>query len=503
MQGLLFDPGPAMDSAPCPGQPTCGGKRFVELPAREQLSYETWCLDQLVPDNALVRVIDAILERLDVSALEAAHPGGGRPAYPPRLMCKLLIYGYSQGVLSSREMSRRIQQDQHYMWLAHGMHIDHELLSDFRTRFGEPFKRIFEATVRLAAALGMVSLGHISIDGSKIAAHARRRAMTQDDLDRAIARVRRQIAETLQQAAQQDAAEDEQFGKRRGDELPKDLSSLQALHDKLEQALQQLHDNGRNEICVNDPDAPLQKSQDGKRPGYNAQVAVDSEEGIIVGQDVVPDQNETEQFMPMAQQAIETLGLKPDELAADTGYHSGKVLSDVSEAELNAYIAEEDASRRKGYTHSDFDYDAQTDTYICPAGKLLVRKGSKELQGKQYRFYRTAHTCRSCPQRDQCISSNARYRELMIGQYDDLILAMRAKVATEAGAAALQKRRQTAEPTFGTIKAQLGLRQFLLVGLEKVRTEFCLAATAFNLRKIAGRLAQEGSITERLDEVMA
>ena len=502
MQEPLFDPPEPVEPSEETASAIRGGKRFIDVPGRAQLSYDTWCLKQLVPEDAFVRVLDAILDRLDFTAFEAAHPGGGRPAHPPRLICKLLIYGYSQGVRSSRELSRRLERDQHVMWLAHGMKIDHEIFSDLRKDFKDLFKDIFEQTLRLAASLGMVGFGHISIDGTKIAAHARRRAADQKALDRAIARVRKQIAEAIQQAEQTDAAEDEQFGDSRGDELPKELASLQARNDKLEEAMRRLQESGQKHVCVNDPDAPLQKSQDGKRPGYNGQISVDDEEGIITAQDVVPDQNDTAQFMPMAEQTVDNLGRKPDEFVADTGYHSGEALSDADEAKYNAYIAEGDASTEDRYTHSDFDYDPATDSFTCPAQKLLVFKGFKEIRYKRYRRYRAAHTCRLCPQRDKCISPKARYRDLLIGEYGGFILAMREKMATDAGAAAMQTRKETVERVFGMIKEQIGLRQFLLVGLEKVRAEFSLATTAYNLQKIAGRLALNRSVTAQLDAAM-
>lgn len=503
MQDALFHvPQECDGAAPSPG-PVCKGKRFIELPARSQLSYETWCLDQLVPQDAPVRFLDAALDRLDFSALEAEYPGGGRPAHPPRLVCKLLIYGYSQGERSAREMARRIEKDLHFMWLAHGMRIDHEVLSDFRRRFGAQFQDIFVQTVRLAASIGMVRLGHIAIDGSKIAAHSRRRAMSKDNLDRAIAKVRKQIGELLEQAEDTDAAEDDEFGKSRGDQLPRDIASLQALHDKLGKALEQLQESDQKQVCVNDPDAPVQKTQDGKRPGYNAQIAVDDEEGVIVGQDVVPDQNDAAQFMPMAEQAVENLGMAPDEFAADSGYHSGQTLDGLAQAGLNATIGEKPSTVNGRFTHNDFRYDEDTDRYICPEGRALIFKGIKHLRDTEYRFYRAEHSCRSCPRRDQCIPATERYRQLLIGPHDPLISAMRTKLATEAGAAALQKRKETVECVFGTIKQQLGLRQFLLVGLDKVRSEFCLAAIAFNLRKIAGRLCQDGCVTPSQEAMMA
>jgi len=490
-----------LDVPPVPGakplKPIRGGKRFVEARARSQMSFEVRRIEDFVSSDAFVRVFDTISDTFNYSRFEAQHPGGGRPAFPPKLLCKLILFGQCEGIRSARQLSKRLGYDVRFMWLAHELAVDHEVLSDFRRDFREELKELFWQTVRLGLALGLASLGHISLDGTKIAAHAQRRAYNAEDLEEARRRIDERFEKMMAEADAVDAAEDAQFGAARGDEVPPELADAAARRAKIQQALQALAESEHEHISLTDPEAPLQKTQDGTRPGYNAQAAVDSANGYVVGQDVTTDQNDTQQFMPIAQQTIENVGRVPDEFAADSGYHSPETLEAVaaSEVPLNVYINQQTEDDGK-YGHEAFAYDETTDSFTCPEGRTLSRRGFKVLRDTTYQYYRAVCTCRDCPRREQCISEKARYRELLIAPHEHLLLAMRRKLATPEGRRALQRRKETVERTFGTMKAVLGLRQFLLRGLEGARVEFCLCATAINLRKLAQWLSTEGTLEQ-------
>ena len=474
----------------------CGGKRFVGVPGRDQMSFEVRRIDDFVPPDAFVRLFDAIMDECDYAPFEAHYRGGGRPAFPPRLLCKLLVYGQCVSVRSAREIARRLESDLNFMWLAHELRVDHETLSEFRRRFRAPIKDVFRQVVRLGVALGLASLEHLSLDGTKLAARAARQAYDEKRLQAALQRLDQRIDALLAEAEAADAADDAQFGKLRGDEVPPELRQAEARRAKLQEALATLHASGENHIALGDPEAPLQKTQDGKRPGYNGQLAVDSKTGFIVAEELVRDQNDTAQFMPLAQQAIENAGRAPNELAADSGYQSPETLEALAGSELNGYINQPRADKNGRFGHDDFAYDEASDTYTCPAGRTLKFCGIKHLRKTEYRRYRAVCTCKDCPQRERCLSAKARYRDLLVAPHDKLLSAMRRKVATPEGEHALQLRKQTVERTFGTIKAHLGLRQFLLRGLDGARVEFTLSALAVNVRKLAQWLRAGGSVEQ-------
>jgi transposase len=497
MQPALLAVSPDDSATPAAGaavQPRRGGKRFMDLPARDQLTFEARCTDDFVRSEAFVRIFDEILEALDFSGFEACYCGGGRPAFEPRLLTKLILFGQCLGVRSAREISRRLACDLNFMWLAHELQVDHETLSDFRRRFHPQLKELFKQAVRLGVRLDLVPLAHVALDGTKIAAHGQRRACNQEDLEKQLARLDERLEEMLREAEALDAAEDAALGSARGDEVPADLADAQKRRQKLQEALQALQQSDQEQICVNDPEAPVQKTQDGKRPGYNGQIAVDAKVGYVVAEEVTPAQNDTEQFVPLADQAIENLGQTPQTLVADGGYHSPDTLSDLAEREWNVYIKQRPTGSKGFFGHDDFTYDEASDTFTCPAGQRLVFRDLKGLREKQYRRYRAAHSCANCPQREQCISAKVRYRELLVSEHEPLLRAMRQKLATPAGELALEKRKQTVERTFGTIKAVFGLRQFLLRGLAGARIEFTLAALAVNLCKLAAWLRAGGAL---------
>ena len=483
-------------------KPVCGGKRFFELPSREQVRFETRCLDDLVPPDAFVRMLDAILDALDLSQFEAEHPGGGRPPYHPRLLCKLLLFGQCVSVRSAREISRRIERDNHFMWLAHEVVVDHETLSEFRRDHSKQLRQLFKQVARIGVELGLARMEHVSLDGTKLAAHTGRQAHDQASLEAALKRIDERIDKLMDEAEALDAAEDQEYGRARGDKLPQQLQQAEARREKIQEALLALSQSEHDHIALNDFEATLQKTQDGKRPGYNGQLAVDPEVGFVLAEQLVTDQNDTAQFLPLAEQVIENAGRAPEEFAADSGYHSPETLEALADSELNAYINQRRDGKRGQFGHDDFAYDEATDTYTCPEGKALKFRDTKRLRETEYRRFRAVCSCQDCPRRAECITKKARYRELLVSPHEPLLRAMRQKLATPEGERALQLRKQTVERTFGTMKAQLGLRQFLLRGLEGAQAEFTLCALAVNLRKLAQWLQSGGSL-EQLQEAAA
>jgi len=478
MSDRLFEMA-AEESGQGPAQPIRHTKRFNDLPAREQMSFAPRCAEEFVPPEAPVRAVDEIMDQLDYSAFEQRYRGGGRPAWPPKLMCKLLLFGYSQGIRSAREISRRLERDLHFMWLAHEQRIDHQRLSEFRRNFADQLRELFAQTVRLALAMGLTTLELVAFDGSKMAANARRRTFSADELDRAIRQV-------LAEAEATDAAEDAAHGAARGEELPPELADRERRLEKLRAAQQALAHSKQKRVSVSDPEAPTQKIGRDKRPGYNSQIAVDHQSGVIVAQEVTQDQNDSQQFGPLAEQTLHNTGFQPQAAAADRGYQSGENLRAADALELNALIAQASRAPRERFEQDDFEYDAETDQFTCPQGKRLSFRRMHRRGGQSQRLYATcADDCRGCPLRARCLSAKAKRRELYVSEHAELTRRMRQRLDTDEGRWAMRRRGRTVEPVFGVLKSVLGLRQFLLRGLAGARVELTLCATALNLRKLA------------------
>jgi len=463
-----------------------GGKRFIEMPSREQLEFGVRRVEDMVAADAPVRVFDAILDGLDYGALEDRYVGGGRPGYPPKVLCKLLFWAAHEGIRSAREIARRLHYDLNFMWLAHEVKVDHQTLSDFRRAFAEEFKALFVQTVALGVQLGLVRFGWLAIDGTKIAAHARRKMYTAEDLKEALGRVEERIGEWLEQGLQTDAEEDALLGEARGDEVPAELQDAERLRERLWAAQAALAQSEQKSISLGDAEAPKQRSAEGKRPGYNGQLAVDGETGFVVAEALTDAQNDQQEFAGLAREAVANVGRPPEAVVADKGYQSAETLEAIAEDGLNAYVAQPKVQTTEGYGHEAFEYDAERDEYGCPGGARLSFWKTKRMRKTVYRVYRSSRTqCGACPHQTACLGKRKeRRRELLIPPHAALLAAMRSKMASDGGRQALQVRKQSVEPVFGVMKSVLGLRQFLLRGLAGARAEFRIAALAVNLRKL-------------------
>lgn len=463
------------------------GKRFMDQPGREQMTLLVRCVDDMVAADAYVRVLDELMEEFDYSALEATYPGGGRPAYPPRLLCGLWVYAFTVGVRSARELSRRLCSDLNFMWLAREQRIDHETLSQFRRRVGSALKTLFKQTVQVGMASGLVPLEHVAVDGTKVAANAMRQMKDREQLERALSRVDEKIDEMLKEADALDDAEDAALGKLRGDEVPEELRRAEGRRERLRAAKKRLEEEGLSQLSETDLDARLMKTPEGKRAGYNCQVAVDAGTGFIVAEQTTVSQNDRGEFMGVAQEVVETVGRVPWEFSADSGYHSPETLEGLEErSDWNAYISPQRRSRaqEERLSWEDFEYEAAADAYHCPGGDVLWFQKEVVLRGVVWRQYRSGRwECGSCAYRERCAGDEGR-RVMLVAPHSMLVAKMRGKASSEAGTAARELRKSTVERVFGVMKSVMGLRQFLLRGLARASVEFRLASIATNVGKL-------------------
>jgi transposase len=499
MESKLLDV-PAEAVAPGP-KPLCGGRRFRGLPAREQLWLQARSVNEMVPPNDPVRAFDRLVDQLDFSEFEAAYRGGGAPAYPPAFVLKLVVFGMIEGVRSSRQLAAECWRDVRFVWLAHGQPMDHELFSDFRLRFGDAIEGVYAQTVVLGVLAGLITMQQISVDGTKIAAHAKRRAYSRDDLDALVEQLRKRAAKLLEEMAAQDASEataeaaEAAVAERKG-KLAEELAAVQEREERLLQAKEELLRKGWDRISETDFEAPLQKTQDGTRPGYNAQIAVDADSGMIVHQELTDAQNDTHQLAPVLKGVTVNTGFKPDVVAADTGYQSAESLEALTDGEFNGYVNQPKAAKDGRFGHEQFSYDADRDVYLCPGGhELPFKRISKDLRYECREYRASSRCCKACPRRAECITEKAPSRKLVVAPHSEEMLAMRRKLKTDEGQAALKRRFATVEPTFGTMKSVLGLRQFLLVGKAKASIELALACLAINFRKLTSWALAGGSLS--------
>lgn len=421
-----------------------------------------------VPEDARVRILSELVDQLDCSALRQPYKGGGPPAYDPVMLFKVLIYGCTEGIRSSRQLARALSYDMRFMFLSRMSRPDFRTIARFRRASEEAITTLFARTVVLAKGMGLVLLEHEAVDGTKIQAHGSKRWYRRaEELDESLAKVEERIAGVLRELEETDAEEDDEHGDCPGDGIPDELRRLKARKERLEQAKVDLEAQDVKAVVMTDPESRMMQTTAGIRPCFNAQAVVDSGAQIIVAADVTQEASDARQLRPMLQKAKSTAGVPPDKATADGGYWSKDSLDYAEEEKLDAYIA---PAGTKEDNLAGWTNDAERDIWHSPEGDEHVFSTTRQQHGRTYRLYRCRKT-----RRVKWVNGDA-----------EQMARMRAKVATPEGKAIYRRRQAIVEPVFGHIKGPYGLRKLLLRGLSGARIEYLLACTAHNLSKMAG-----------------
>jgi transposase len=443
-------------------------------------------VQDFIKDDDLCRVIDDVVELLDLSCLYRNVSKEGNKPYHPKMMLKILFYAYTNHIFSSRKIERALGENIAFIFLAAWQRPNFRTINEFRKNNKGAINDLFVQIVRLCQELNMVKLGHVSIDGSKFKANAAdRQSYDQKRIDK-------QIKRLLEQADQTDRGEDEQYGcQNSGDELPEDVANRKKRIKKLKQIQKNLEQQDKEKINATDPDAAFMKTTAGIKTSYNAQTCVDEQCQVIIAADVTNQPNDREQLIPMIDQAQENTGGQIGIVTADAGYGNSSNLEKLeSYNNIDAYIPDDTyQSRSRGKQASEFDkehfiYNPDEDMFVCPAGKILsfwYTKHSKR-DGDQH-VYR-CDQCQQCPHFGQCTKS-PKGRSIWRRQVDKKVKAMRAKLDTPEGKQIYAKRKHIVEPVFAQIKIPMGFKRFHLRGLTKVNLEFLIVAIGHNLKKIA------------------
>ena len=421
-----------------------------------------------VPKDHLSRfIVSLVRESLDLSAISASYRSVlGQPPFDPRLMTALLLHGYASGIYSSRRIAKAAVERADFMMIVAGDPPDFRTLSEFRRRHLEALGGLFVQVLQLAEKAGLVKLGHVALDGTKIKANAsKHKAMSYERMKKREGELQAEVGRWLKAAEAADAEEDRLYGDKRGEEMPDWVADKEKRLAKIREAKAELEaeakaaaeeemrrraeaeeqriaegrkkngktpappeaePEGKVQRNFTDPQSRILKTKDGYIQGYNAQAAVDARAQVIVAHTLGNNGSDQAQFAPLLDGIKANLGRNPDEVSADAGYCSAANLRTLSRRRIKGYIA---TGRQK--------HAARSATGQRPAkpGSLVARMAAK--------LRRAGH--------------RSRYR----------------------------LRKQVVEPVFGQIKQARGFRQFLLRGIEKVTAEWALICTAHNLTKLA------------------
>jgi transposase len=505
--------------------------------AREQAALFAPTLDSMIPRDAQVRILDEVLGRVDWVEWEAAYDGKrGQPPIHPRWLAACILYGLSRGIRSSRKLEYQCCCNIEFMWLVEGRQIDHTTIAKFRTRFAKPLKGLFRRVCQIAMSIGLVRLGEVAFDGTRVRANnSRFNTRTAKTLEEKL-----QALDTLfdQMLAEAEAADEQQSLGGTDDSptsLPPELADLESRRELVRAALAKARaadearkSNGTDpeknpaQVPTTDPDSRVMPNKEGGyAPNYTPTAITDGHAGFIIDADVLSEVNETPALLAGVERIEEMLGERPEKLLTDAGNNSGVVLQTLEEKGVEAYAPVEFSEPQPGnpayrddptqavpeadwgglrrnsngkLAKSCFIYDADQDRYYCPQGKALPYDTTKsdERGGQKVRLYvYRCSECAGCPLAAACLDKRAkRGRTITRDGFEPARDRTAARMASESGRRVYNQRPRIAETPFALVKRAMDVRRFLLRGLEKVKTEWTWAATAFNIGKLVRELAR-------------
>ena len=406
-----------------------------------------------LPDDHLAYFVSDVVDELKLSEITARYEGESRggPPYHPRMMVKVLLYGYCVGVASSRRIAQRLHEDIAFRVLAANNTPDFRTISDFRKDNLDALSGLFLQVLALCRRAGLVKLGHVALDGTKVRANAsRHKAMSYGRMKEKEAQLAVEVEELLRRAQEVDDEEDRWYGgSKRGDELPEELAfregrlekireAMAALEAEAQVAAEQAEAAGKSHSGIpddkaqrnfTDPESHIMPAPGGRDflQAYNCQAVVDSAHQVIVAAHATNQTSDKQQAVAMVEEAIDNVGAVPKEVSADAGYYSAQAVEGLYRLCVDPFVAPEQT--RHGRVPSP-----------APRGRI------------------PSHM----PTGDR----------------------MRRKLQTKRGRQRYALRMATVEPVFGQIKQGRGFRQFLLRGLEKVSGEWSLICTGHNLLKL-------------------
>ena len=454
-------------------------------------------LEDFIAEDHIGRILNDIIDAFDITTLEAKYSKDGCPAYHPRLLIKILLYGYMINIRSSREIHKMTHTDTAVMYLAAMQHPDFRTICRFRSSHLDSIKDVFSQVVTVCKEMGMLGVGKISLDGTKIKANASvKQSKDADALDKEIDKI-------LKESIEIDKAEDEMYGDSTPYEMPKELVDKTKRLEKIQAAKKKLEEEKLEKINVTDNDAKIMKHKDGSlKPSYNGQIAVDDKEQVIVAADLVTDTNDVKQVDPMIQLIWATMGYKPTILLADAGYFSYDNIDLLNQIGTDSYIPDnffriEERGRSKYFPKSMFRFDKENDCYYCPAGITMPFKGIQKRDDEPELKQFIGDHCSICVLKNACTKTKKRI--ISRDPREHLMEDMRKKLRTEDGKELYQERMSTVEPVFGQMKQNRGFTEFLLRGEDKAKVEFLMMCIVHNIEKIAGFLKRK---TEDVKEVL-
>jgi len=461
---------------------------------RNQMMVLPPTLDQFIGPDHPVRAYDAFVDALDFRQLgiELDERKVGNSEYDPRCMLKLLLYGYSYGVKSSRKLEREVHNNLAFIWLMKQLKPDHKTIAEFRRKNKESLKKALGLCARLCLNLGLIEGNVLFVDSTKIRANAGKANVHKRKwFETQLRRIDERIEQLLSQCEQIDKSES-QYGSLVT--MPKELTKANRLKESIENALaefskrsEKTKDGYERKVNRVDPTSVEVKSPQGSHCGYSMQTVVDDQNGLITHTDVVSEPNDCNQLAVQVRGAEEDLGRECKMACADAGYSDIVEIAKIESTGKIVVVPSQTQALHgeiRPFDKSKFNYDADLDCYLCPKGHRLVFRGFHDTvrQKLDYRIEKPL-LCRTCQHFGICTKSK-QGRTIVRHVLEEVRETVSRRFEQPEIRQVYKRRKARVEHPFGFIKKILGFGQFLLRGLEGVRAEASILATCFNLRRM-------------------
>jgi transposase len=500
-------------------------------------------LEELIPGNHLVRVVDRVVDRLNINPLLKQYVGGGSSSYHPRMMLKVLIYGYTQQIYSSRRIAKALRENVNFMWISGNNRPDFRTINRFRGKTMKPvIDQVFTAVLQYLIDAEYVKLDEYFVDGTTIAANANKfRVVWAKQTARYKAQVQEKIKELLETIEAVNEAEDEEYGDKdlaeMGEEVEDGLDS-EKLKEKIEELNRRLGEepenrtlqkgihklegeylprqekcerqeeilNGRGSYARGDEDASSMQLKEDKgpkrawpKPAYNVQLGTEGQ--FVVGFSIHQSAGDSGCLIEHLERVKEQCGRLPEKVVADAGYGSEENYQYLEDNQVGNYVKystyhrekkkhrNPELKRKKRFRGESFAYDKEQDRFTCPEGKHLTFQGSRKRTTStgyeaEQRIYEYGG-CEGCPSKADCTEAKGNRRLYESPKTRRYRQQARANLESEEGQRLRFRRGIEVEAVFGLIKHNMKFRRFLLRGKEKVKVEWGLISMAHNMKKLA------------------
>jgi transposase len=472
---------------------------------RRQMVMRAIEVELLIEEDHSARSIWELVGRLDRSGYYAeigsVEGRAGRDHTDPQVLISLWLYAYSRGISSAREVARRCEYEPAFQWLCALEPISYHTLSDFRSDHKAGLDSLFVQVLGMLSAEGLITLERVTLDGTKIKAHAGGNTFRrQETLEAHLQLAREQVRLMEEQAAQEQAMTRRQIAARRRAARQRQ-SHLEAALREVERLQREKKDDRDSFVARasgTDPEAHVMRNGEGGTvPSYNVQLLTDAAHGLIVNVEATTDAVDHRQLVPALERCAQTLGRHPQQVVADGDYTNHASVQAAANCGVDFYGSwpaswrpgERDAQgRSEAFLASAFPYDAERDCFTCPAGETLTHQATQNReQGVRIHVYRApSEACERCALRSQCAPQKARpawVRSMSRSEEPAATLAFKAKMATPAAQQIYAQRSRVAEFPHAWMKERCGVRQFRCRGRLKATLEATWAALSYNLSR--------------------